>query len=159
MPWDLVVKKVSKSFVKTARSMKRNAFIDATFVMAKDGGFKIGPTKARVLRLSRRKTEGTQRRFRTARAHRPFASLARLQTVTATTLRRLGEASRRLIRLWFEMHYFAHLVVCRIRRIQPSNPLLPTFYVGKNRQCRAPQLSQTLLKSAEDKTSNRGGGE
>jgi hypothetical protein len=25
--------------VKTARWMKRNAFIDATFVMAKDGGF------------------------------------------------------------------------------------------------------------------------
>ena len=51
--------------------------------------------------------------------------------ITATTLRRLGEASRRLIRLWFEMHYFAHLVVCWIGRIQPSDPLLPTFYVVK----------------------------
>jgi len=29
------------------------------------------------------------------------------------------------------MHYFAHLVVCWIGRIQPSDPLLPTFYVGK----------------------------
>jgi len=40
-------------------------------------------------------------------------------------------ASRRLIRLWFEMHYFAHLLVCRIGRIQPRDPLLPTFYVSK----------------------------
>jgi hypothetical protein len=39
--------------------------------------------------------------------------------------------SRRSIRLWFEMHYFAHLVVCRIGRIQPSDPLLPTSYVVK----------------------------
>ena len=53
------------------------------------------------------------------------------RSILTTTLRRLGEASRRLIRLWFEMHYFAHLVVCRIGRIQPSDPLLPTFYVGK----------------------------
>ena len=33
--------------------------------------------------------------------------------------------------LWFEMHYFAHLLVCMIGRIQPSDPLLPTFYVSK----------------------------
>ena len=53
------------------------------------------------------------------------------RSILPTPLRRLGEASRRLIRLWFEMHYFAHLVVCRIGRIQPSDPLLPTFYVVK----------------------------
>jgi hypothetical protein len=29
----------------------------------------------------------------------------------------LGETSRPLIRLWFEKHYVAHLVVCRIGRI------------------------------------------
>jgi hypothetical protein len=29
---------------------------------------------------------------------------------------------------------------------------------ARNRQCREPQLSQSLLNSTEDKTSNRGGG-
>src|SRR5262249_7106768 len=39
--------------------------------------------------------------------------------------------SRRLIWLGPEMHDLAHLVFCRIGRIQPSDPSLPSFNVGK----------------------------
>ena len=41
------------------------------------------------------------------------------------------EFSRRLLWLGFEVHYLAHLVVCRIGRIQPDHPPLSTFNIGK----------------------------
>ena len=42
-----------------------------------------------------------------------------------------AQASRRLLWLGFEVHYLAHLIVCRIGRIQPDHPALSTFNIGK----------------------------
>jgi len=45
--------------------------------------------------------------------------------------RQYAQASGRLLWLGFEMHYLAHLVVCRIGCIQPDHPPLSTFNIGK----------------------------
>ena len=58
-----------------------------------------------------------------------------LDNNTPTVLTKLSDlsahASRRLLWLGFEVHYLAHLVVCRIGRIQPDHPPLSTFNIGK----------------------------
>ena len=67
------------------------------------------------------------------------------------------EFSRRLLWLGFEVHYLAHLV-CGSGVFNQIIHLFLLSTSAKNRQCREPQLSQSLLNSTEDKTSNRGGG-
>ena len=57
--------------------------------------------------------------------------MVRLPSVRLTRSERRDAFSRRLLWLGFEVHYLAHLIVCRIGRIQPSDPSLPSFNIGK----------------------------
>jgi hypothetical protein len=72
--------------------------------------------------------------------------------------RQYAQASGRLLWLGFEMHYVAHLSFAGSGVFNQIIHLFLLSTSAKNRQCREPQLSQSLLNSTEDKTSNRGGG-
>ena len=58
-------------------------------------------------------------------------AMVRLPSVRLTRSERRDAFSHRLLWLGFEVHYLAHLVVCRIGRIQPDHPPLSTFNIGK----------------------------
>src|SRR5580704_5454721 len=57
--------------------------------------------------------------------------MVRLPSVRLTRSERRDAFSHRLLWLGFEVHYLAHLVVCRIGRIQPDHPPLSTFNIRK----------------------------
>jgi hypothetical protein len=55
-----------------------------------------------------------------------------------------AHASRRLLWLGFEVHYLAHLVVCRIGRIQPDHPPLSTFNIQAGSALGMPAEAPTI---------------
>jgi hypothetical protein len=71
-----------------------------------------------------------------------------LDNNTSTVLTKLSDlsahASRRLLRLGFEVHYLAHLVVCRIGRIQPDHPPLSTFNIQAGSALGMPAEAPTI---------------
>ena len=55
-----------------------------------------------------------------------LVTLSITEHLTRKTVNLVAPVSRRLIWLGLKMHDLAHLVLCRIRRSQPTDPSLPS---------------------------------